>query len=283
MGSPHIRQEVHNTAAGTQRIVVSNNNDSNHFNVIETTSKNGNYTVQSDLVTKNMVRTDNVNYIHGNQMNEVNSNSSTYVNGRYEISTSSSYRIIGGSNLIHGRLHSIANNDKIEVVGARTDFGDDRVEPLADPPQSEPQTLRPEAAAKISKTNNSVIDTPTMGSKMPGVNLLQQTVYDVGNTIADYSKKIGLINSDSASERANAEQAARAEKDERQLKKIQAMPDCATKIRILEQYNQTGDPRVLYEHPATDQREIKKTFDNNEYQRKVANYTLEVMPTEARM
>ena len=127
------------------------------LNVIETTSKNGNYTVQSDLVTKNMVRTDNVNYIHGNQMNEVNSNSSTYVNGRYEISTSSSYRIIGGSNLIHSRLHSIANNDKIEVVGARTDFGDDRVEPLSDPPQSEPQTLRPEAAAKIAKTKTPII------------------------------------------------------------------------------------------------------------------------------
>ncbi len=281
MGAPHVRQEVHNTAAGTQRIVVSNNSDSNHFNVIETVSKNGNAHISSDLVDKKITRTDSVSYTHGNNMQECNSNNALYVNGRQETVSSSSYRIIGSADLVHQGLQTTANNAKAEVVAARSDFGDNRFEAESGSESSEQEGLSKNAEKTASSTPDDICDTAMMSSIMPAVNLLQQLAFDTVNIIGDYATKLGQAASAAGSNLASLISENKSEKDERQNKKIEELPDGPAKQRILSGQSNCSNP--VYENPASNLRNKTKTFDEQSYQAKVANYTEATLETESRM
>ena len=281
MGAPHVRQEVHNTAAGTQRIVVSNNSDSNHFNVVETTTKNGNTHISSDLVDKQITRTDSVVYTHGNNMQECNSNNSLYVNGRQEVVSSSSYRIVGSADLVHQGLQTTANNAKADVVATRSNFGDNRFEAESGSTSSEDEGYNENARSVFSVTPDDICDIPMTGSIMPAVNLLQQLAFDTANIIGDYATKLGNAASATASELQSLIIQNKKEKDERQAKKIEELPDGPAKQRILSGQSNCSNP--LYENPASNLRNKTNTFDEQEYQAKAANYTERVLETESRM
>lgn len=281
MGAPHIRQEIHNTAAGTQRIVVSNNSDSNHFNVVETTTKNGNAHISSDLVDKQITRTDSVVYTHGNSMQECNSNNSLYVNGRQEVVSSSSYRIVGSADLVYQGLQTTANNAKVDIVAARSNFGDNRFEAESGTTSSEGEGLDEKTKSGISVTPDDICDVAMSGSIMPAVNLLQQLAFDISNIIGDYAKKLAQSTSAAAANIASLIPLNIAEKDERQAKKIEELPDGPAKQRILSGQSNCSNP--LYENPASNLRNKTNTFDEQDYQAKAATYTETVLETESRM
>lgn len=281
MGAPHVRQEVRNTAAGTQRIVVSNNADSNHFNVTETVSKNGNAHISSDLVDKTITRTDSVSYTHGNNLQECNCNSSLYVNGRRETVSSSSYKIVGCADLVHQGLQGTANNAKVDVVAARSDFGDNRFEAESGATSSEEEGLSNKAKNGVSATPDDICDIAITGSIMPAVNLLQQLAFDTANIIGDYATKLGNAASAAAKNIASLIPLSKSEKDERQAKKIEELPDGPAKQRILSGQSNCSNP--IYENPATNLRKKTKTFDEQGYQAKAADYTQKVLETEAKM
>lgn len=281
MGAPHVRQEVRNTAAGTQRITVSNNADSNHFNVTETVSKNGNAHISSDLVDKTITRTEAVNYTHGNNLQECNANNSVYVNGRQETVSSSSYKIVGSADLVHQGLQATANNAKAEVVGARSDFGDNRFEAESGAASSEEKGMSDRTKKAVSSTPDDVCDTPIIGSIMPAVNLLQQLAFDTVNIIGDYATKLAKSSAAAAENLANLAGLNEKEKDERQKKKIEELPDGPAKRRIQSGQSQCDPPE--YENPASNLRKKTDTFDKEDYQVKAANYQEKVLETESKM
>ena len=122
------RQEYRKGPNATVKSTTSRGDGSNLFNVTETSYGNGNVSIVSDLVTKDIVQTDSAKTVKGNAISGTHGNQSQWVNEAAEISSNSSYKVVGNIQNVRNGFYQETDMAKAKLVAMRSGFNDDRNE-----------------------------------------------------------------------------------------------------------------------------------------------------------
>ena len=278
-GSAIFRENYQKDAVKTVKTTSSCGDKSGLFNSSETAYSNGNIEIVSDLITRRIVQTDNVETYRRNNISNTDGTDSVYTNGLNEGVYGSRMRIIGNPDVIYKGLHKAADLTKAEIIAARSGFNDDRN--TSDfTPLSGFEDLPSEVLSALTCVPEDVATGDDAPLSVPGSNLFTAMAADVANEVSLLTTKIGKINTASQLEAAKLALKNKVEKQKKQLEVLKSLPESPSKKRILEEVGK-GNLTALFSEPSNEKREKKSTYNKDEYEAKVAEILPEVIAIES--
>lgn len=272
------RQEYRKGPNVTTKTTTSRGDGSNLFNVSETSYGNGNVSIVSDLVTKDIVQTDSAKTVKGNSVSGTHGNHSQWVNEAAEISSNSSYKIVGNIQNVRNGYYQEADMAQAKLAAMRSGFNDDRNETKLLPDINlggmssdilkgitvvDKNTVMTDDTPKIPSTGNIFVD----------IGVLVAT--EIGNMLTAISK----INVKSALKQAELAAKNKIEKTKKMLESITELPESPTKEKIKESISK-GDLSVLISSPSNEEKEKKDLYDSEAYQAEAAEATKKLLAVE---
>ena len=244
----------------------------------ETAYSNGNVEITSDLVTRKIVQTDNVETYKANNISNTVGNDSIYTSGLNEGVYGSRARIIGNPDIIYKGLHKSAEMLKSEIVAARSGFNDDRDNPSLDifAPLAELPATVLESIWYIPEDVRTGEDAP-LG--VPSNNLFTGMMADVMTEVNRVKSRASKITASSMQERAKVAAKNQVEKQKKQLEIITNLPDSVTKEQILKAVK-SGNIAVLLSNPSNENKNKNSTFNRDEYEAKATEILPELIQIE---
>lgn len=279
MSSSPLYREGHNrTATCTIHDYSSTGDKSSLFNCHEISYTNGNYNITSDLVTRNVVQTDNVSSNRANNISNTVGNDSVYTLELNEGAFGSRMRIIGNSDSVYRQSRQAADILKNDIVAARSGFNDNRNSldfNLADGLGEIPG----ETLDALTAIDDDVADGDDEPLSSNGGNLFMAMASDVANEINNYTKKFSKINASTQLKKAELAAKNKIEKQRKQLELITSMPESASKERITSAIAQ-GDLTVLLSNPSNENKDKKSVYNRDDYELKVVEILPELIEIE---
>lgn len=272
------RQEYRKGPNCTTKNTISRGDGSNLFNVSETSYGNGNVSIVSDLVTKDIVQTDSATTVKGNAVSGTHGNHSQWVNEAAEISSNSSYKIVGNIQNVRNGYYQEADMAQAKLAAMRSGFNDDRNETNFLPDLNlggmsadilkgitvvDKQTVMSEDVPKIPPTGNIFTDIAVL------------VATEIGNLVSALSK----INAKSVIKQAELAAKNRIEKTKKMLESIVDLPESPSKEKIKDAISK-GDLSVLMSSPSNEEKEKKDLYDAEAYQAEAAEATKKLLAVE---
>ena len=265
MASPIIRQQYNKEPFKVTKSTTSRGDGSGLFNVSETAYGNGNISIVSDLVTKDIVQTDYANIVNANNISEVQGNNSKWVNEVDESVSNSKYVIVGNiSNMRHG-FYKEADNAQQKLVAMRTGFNDDRHESQLIPDLGLGE-FPSELLNKIMVVDKKTAlgdDAPKIPSLGGGIFMDIATI--VANEVAQLTTTMSKISVKSALKQAELVAKNKVEKTQKTIESALELPECPTKEKFKEAIA-SGNLSVLFSSPSNEEKEKNSVFDRDAYE-----------------
>lgn len=279
MPSGQITREQHTRNANRTTHDTSTLGDgSGLINCSQTSYANGSVEINSDLVSRKIVTTDNVKTNRANNISDTVGSDSTYTNELNEGAFGSRMRIIGNPDIVHKELHKGADMLKNEIIAARSGFNDDR-----NTTDFDILSGLSSIPGKIFDAITSVDDDVAEGDDAPlpvgGGNLFFAMAMDVATEIGNYLNKFTKISVSTQLKKAKLVVLNEVEKKKKQIELITKLPESPSKER-LKQAILKGDLSVLFANPSNENKEKKSTFDRDEYEAKVAEIVPQLIEIE---
>lgn len=278
MCPPIVRQEYRKGVNSTTKNSSSRGDNSNNFNVSETVYSNGNMSIVSDLTTKNIIQTNSSNIINGNNISDTQGSQSQWVNETAEISSNSSYKVVGNLANIRNGFFQEADKKQLKLVAMRSGFNDDRNETNLIPDLSL-ESIPSEILDNVSVIDKDVIlvddepKIPSTGSIFENIGAL---VTNEINKIVNVVSKV-----DTKSELKKAELVAKnkIEKTKKILASIADLPEGPVKERFKNTIAE-GDLSILFSSPSNEEKEKKDIYDREAYQAEAVDATNKLLAVE---
>ena len=265
MASPIIRQQYNKEPFKVTKSTTSRGDGSSLFNVSETAYGNGNVSIVSDLVTKNIVQTDCANIVNANNIAEVQGNNSKWVNEIDESVSNSKYTIVGNiSNMRHG-FYKEADVAQQKLVAMRTGFNDDRHQsPLI--PDLGLSEFPSELLSKIMVVEKNTVladDTPKLPS--PGGGIFADIGTIIANEVSQLTDAMSKISTKSALKQTELVAKNKVEKTKKIIESVSELPDSPTKEKFKEAIA-AGNLSVLFSSPSNEEKEKNSVFNRDAYE-----------------
>lgn len=276
--SPLYREGHNRSATCTIHDYSSTGDGSSLFNCHEVSYTNGNSNITSDLVTRNIIQTDNVSSNRANNISNTAGNDSIYTYELNEGAFGSRMRIIGNADSVYRKSRQAADIIKNDIVAARSGFNDDR-----NSSSFNPVAGLGSIPGNIFDALTSIDDDVAEGDDEPlssnGGNLFMAMASDVVNEVGNYTKKFSKISASSQLKKAELAAKNEIEKQKKQLELIENMPDSPAKERIKNAIMQ-GDLSALLSNPSNENKEKKSVYNRDDYESKVAEVLPELIEIE---
>ncbi len=278
MSIPITRQEYDKRPNVTTKTTTSRGDGSNLYNVTETMHGNGNVSIVSDLVTKNIVQTDNSNTVNGNNISDTQGSSSQWVNEASEISSNSSYRVVGNPANLRNGFFRETDIAKQKIIAMRSGFNDDRNET-----DLIPDLGLAEMPGEIVK-NVTVIDKDTaLCDNSPNLpttgNLFSDIAIMAANEIAKMTEAMSKISLKSALKQAELAAKNQVEKIEKVIESIESLPDSFSKEKLKKAISE-GNFGAIFASPSNEDKEKKSVYDKDQYVAAAVDASKEMMSAE---
>lgn len=279
MGAPVVRQQYNKEPFKVTKSTTSRGDGSNLFNVSETAYGNGNISIVSDLVTKNIVQTDCANIVNANNISEVQGNNSKWVNEVDESVSNSKYVIVGNiSNIQHG-FYKEADAAQRKLVAMRTGFNDDRHQSSLIPDLGLSE-FPSELLTKIMVVEKNTVladDAPKLPSLGGGIFMDIATI--VANEISQLTTTMSKISVKSALKQTELIAKNKIEKTKKTIESALELPECPTKEKFKEAIT-SGDLSVLFSSPSNEEKEKNTIFDRDAYEAEAVEAANKLLPVE---
>ena len=278
MSIPITRQEYDKRPNVTTKTTTSRGDGSNLYNVTETMHGNGNVSIVSDLVTKNIVQTDNSNTVNGNNISDTQGSSSQWVNEASEISSNSSYRVVGNPANLRNGFFRETDIAKQKVIAMRSGFNDDRNETdlipdlgLAEMPGEIVKNVT--VIDKDTALCDNSLNLPTTG------NLFADIAIMAANEIAKMTEAMSKISLKSALKQAELVAKNKVEKIEKVIESIESLPDSFSKERLKNAIME-GNFSAIFSSPSNEDKDKKSVYDKDQYVAAAVDASKEMMSAE---
>lgn len=278
MSVPITRQEYDKRPNVTTKTTTSRGDGSNLYNVTETMHGNGNVSIVSDLVTKDIVQTDKSNTVNGNNISDTQGSSSQWVNEASEISSNSSYRVVGNPANLRNGFFRETDIAKQKIIAMRSGFNDDRNET-----DLIPDLGLAEMPSEILK-NVTVIDKDTaLCDNSPNLpttgNLFTDIAIMAANEIAKMTEAMSKISMKSAAKQAELVAKNKVEKIEKVTESIESLPDSVSKEKLKNAIFE-GNFGAIFASPSNEDKEKKSVYDKDQYVAAAVDASKEMMSAE---
>lgn len=278
MSVPITRQEYDKRPNVTTKTTTSRGDGSNLYNVTETMHGNGNISIVSDLVTKNIVQTDNSNTVNGNNISDTQGSSSQWVNEAAEISSNSSYKVVGDPANLRNGFFKETDIAKQKIIAMRSGFNDDRNET-----DLIPDLGLSEAPTEILK-NVTVIDKDTaLCDNSPNPPTTGNLFADIGimaaNEIAKMMQALSKISLKSTLKQAELAAKNQLEKIEKVIESVEQLPDSFSKEKLKKAISE-GNFGAIFSSPSNEDKEKKSVYDKDQYVAAAVDASKEMMNAE---
>lgn len=275
--SPLYREGHNKSATCTVHDYSSTGDGSSLFNCHEVSYTNGNSNITSDLITRNIVQTDNVSSNRANNISNTAGNDSVYTYELNEGAYGSRMRIVGNADAVYRKSRQAADIIKSELVAARSGFNDDRNSSNFNSAGNSgiPNSI----LNSISSIPEDVADGDDEPLSSNGTNLLISMASDVSTEISNYSSKFSKISSSSQQKKAELSAKNESEKQQKQQEVIENMPDSPSKERMKNALA-TGDTSVLSANPSNENKKKTSIYNRDDYESKVAEVLPELIEIE---
>lgn len=277
-GTSIFRQNYQKDAVKSTFTVSSCGDKSGLLNVAETAYANGNIEITTDLITRKIVQTNNVESYQGNNMSNTVGNDSIYTNGLNEGVYGSRVRIVGNPDIIYKELHKAADMKKAEIVAARSGFNDNR-NSLDLNPISELTDMPGEVLDAVTSTPASVAYDENNSIPSSSDNLYANMSQYITNTINSMSSNLSKISASTQLKKAELVAKNKVERQKKQLENINSSPESGLKTRILEAIK-NGNISAVFADPSNEDKEKTSIYNKEEYEAKVAEITPEMIQIE---
>lgn len=278
MSIPITRQEYDKRPNVTTKTITSRGDGSNLYNVTETMHGNGNVSIVSDLVTKNIVQTDNSNIVNGNNISDTQGSSSQWVNEASEISSNSSYRVVGNPANLRNGFFRETDIAKQKIIAMRSGFNDDRNET-----DLIPDLGLAEMPNEIVK-NVTVIDKDTaLCDNSPNLpttgNLFSDIVIMAANEIAKMTEAMSKISLKSSLKQSELAAKNKVEKIEKIIESVESLPDSFSKEKLKKAISE-GNFGAIFASPSNEDKDKKSIYDKDQYVAAAVDASKEMMSAE---
>ena len=239
---------------------------------------NGNVSIVSDLVTKNIVQTDNSNTVNGNNISDTQGSSSQWVNEASEISSNSSYRVVGNPANLRNGFFRETDIAKQKIIAMRSGFNDDRNEI-----DLIPDLGLAEMPSEIVK-NVTVIDKDTaLCDNSPNLpttgNLFADIAIMAANEIAKMTEAMSKISLKSALKQAELIAKNKVEKIQKVIENIEELPESFSKEKLKNAIME-GNFSAIFASPSNEDKEKKSVYDKDQYVAAAVDASKEMMSAE---
>jgi hypothetical protein len=272
------RQEYRKGPNGTTVSRTSRGDGSNLFNVTETMHGNGNVSIVSDLVTKNIVQTDSSNSVGGNNISDTSGSLSQWVNEAAEMSSNSSYRIVGNLANVRNGFFRETDAARGKMVAMRSGFNDDRNDGSVQPDASL-MSMSSNKLSNVSVMNRDML----MGDDEPIVppdgNIFTNPMGFVDSEISAISSRVSKVRSASSSKQTELSAKNKAERQRRMLANIERLPDSPNKERLRNEIA-SGNLNAAFTNPSNEGRVKTNTFDRDQYEAEAVEVSNRMMNAE---
>lgn len=276
--SPLYREGHNRSATCTIHDYSSTGDGSSLFNCQEVSYTNGNANVISDLVTRNIVQTDNVSSNYANNISNTLGNDSVYTYELNEGAFGSRMRIVGNSGAVYRKSRQAADIIKNDIVAARSGFNDDRNTSNFNPVEGL-DSIPSAIFDSLTSIDDDVADGDDEPLSSNGGNLFMSMANDVANEMRSYSKKLSKINASTQLRKAELAAKNKIEKQKKRLELIMTMPESPSKERIQSAITQ-GDLTLLLSNPSNENKDKKSLYNRDEYELKVSEVLPELIEIE---
>lgn len=279
MGAPTVRQQYNKEPFKVTKSTTSRGDGSSLFNVSETAYGNGNVSIVSDLVTKNVVQTDCANIVNANNISEVQGNNSKWVNEVDESVSNSKYVIVGNiANIQHG-FYKEADAAQRKLVAMRTGFNDDRHQSSLVPNLGLSE-FPSELLSKITVVEKNTVLTDDAPKLPPlGGGIFMDIASIVANEISQLTTAMSKINVKSALKQTELIAKNKIEKTKKIIESVSELPECPTKEKFKEAIA-AGDLSVLFSSPSNEEKEKNNIFDRDAYEAEAVEAANKLLPVE---
>lgn len=278
MSIPITRQEYDKRPNVTTKTTTSRGDGSNLYNVTETMHGNGNVSIVSDLVTKNIVQTDNSNTVNGNNISDTQGSSSQWVNEASEISSNSSYRVVGNPANLRNGFFRETDIAKQKIIAMRSGFNDDRNEidlipdlGLAEMPSEIVKNVT--VIDKDTALCDNSLNLPTTG------NLFADIAIMAANEIAKMTEAMSKISLKSAIKQAELIAKNKVEKIQKVIENIEELPESFSKEKLKNAIME-GNFSAIFASPSNEDKEKKNVYDKDQYVAAAVDASKEMMSAE---
>lgn len=272
------RQEYRKGPNGTTVSRTSRGDGSNLFNVTETMHGNGNVSIVSDLVTKNIVQTDSSNSVGGNNISDTSGSLSQWVNEAAEMSSNSSYRIVGNLANVRNGFFRETDAARAKMVAMRSGFNDDRNDGSIQPDTSL-MSMPSNKLANVSVMNRDML----MGDDEPIVppegNIFTNPIGFVNSELSAINSRVSKVRSASSSRQTELSAKNKAERQRRMLANIEKLPDSPNKERLRNEIA-SGNLNAAFTNPSNEGRAKTNTFDRDQYEAEAVEVSNRMMNAE---
>ena len=280
-GSAIFRENYQKDAVKTVKTTSSLGDKSGLFNSAETTYSNGNVEIVSDLITRRIVQTDNVETYRRNNISNTEGNDSVHTNGLNEGVYGSRMRIVGNPDIIYKGLQKVADLMKAEVAAIRSGFNDDRNSSDFNP-LNELAGLPTEMLNALTCVPEDVATGDDAPLSVPSNNLFMAMAADVATEVTATTTKLSKITSASQLKAVELAAANKIEKQKKQMELISSLPESAAKQRMTEAIA-SGNLGVLLSNPANENKDKTSTYNKDEFEAKVAEILPELIAIESQI
>lgn len=278
MSSAITRQEYRKTPNQVTKNTTSRGDGSNLYNVSETIYGNGNVSIVSDLVTKDIVQTDNSKYVGGNNVSDTQGSSSQWVNEVSEISTNSNYKIVGNMANLRNGFFKETDIAKQQIIAMRSGFNDDRndtdffaSDELLDIPGEILENIV--VIEKDVALGDDEMPLPTTGTLLGDIAIM------AANEIDKMLIGISKISASSGIKKAQLTAENKIEKQKKIIENIMKMPDSVSKEKLSKAIDE-GNIGAIFSSPSNEDKEKKSIYDKDQYTAAAVNATKEMMNAE---
>lgn len=278
MSIPITRQEYDKRPNVTTKTTTSRGNGSNLYNVTETVHGNGNVSIVSDLITRNIVQTDSSNTVNGNNISDTQGSSSQWVNEAAEISSNSSYRIVGDPANLRNGFFRETDIAKQKIIAMRSGFNDDRNDTDL-LPDLELTSMPGEIVKNITVIDKDTalcdnsINLPTTG------NLFTDIIIMATNEIEKMLEAISKISLKSSLKQAELATKNRIEKVEKLIESIENLPDSVSKEKLKKAILE-GNFNAIFASPSNEDKDKKSIYDKDQYVAAAVDASKEMISAE---
>lgn len=260
------KQEFDKVPNKSTMTTVTRGNNSELYNVTEEAWGNGNKSIISDLITKNVTQTNAFDEYKADYITDTMGNHSIWVNEAYEISSNSNYKFVGDPENLSIDLYKSLEDFRKEFVALRSGFNDDRHE--SDLTQLLDFDLLPQDVIN----NFFVVDSSDImcdsGPKIPpSGNLFTDLGVMYLSEISDMTKSLGQISVKSQLKKAKLAAENKIEKQKQLLLSLGDLPDSVNKERIT-QAIADGDLTALFVSPSNEEKKKTSTYNRDAYEAK---------------
>lgn len=281
MSAPITRQEYVKKPNVTVKNTTSRGDGSNLYNVSETIYGNGNVSIVSDLVTKNIVQTDNSNTYTSNNISDIHGSSSQWINELSEVSSNSSYKIVGNIKNLSLGYFKETDIHKEKVIAMRSGFNDDRntSDLIPDPGLAEiPGEVL--STVKVVDEETALCDDsanpPTTGNLFSDIGVM------AANEIAKMTEALSKISLKSSLKQAKLVVQNKVEKQKKIIENISDMPDSFTKEKMKTAITE-GKVSELFALPSNEEKEKKSIYDKDQYVAAAVDASKEMLGAECEL